>query len=77
MGDNCIGDAIDFLIKFKGEERKVNNKTVEYNLQLQGHNASGFDTWIVLKNFPCDKNIFDFIKNRKGIISLKTLNGYI
>ena len=25
-GDNCINDALDHIIKFKGEERKVNNK---------------------------------------------------
>ena len=34
-GDNCVGNAIGFLLKFKGEERKVNNKIVEFNLQLK------------------------------------------
>ena len=47
-GDNCIGDVLDFLKKFKGEERKIKNKIVEYNLQLHAHNGSGFDTWIIL-----------------------------
>ena len=76
-GDNCIGNALDFLLKFKGEERKVKNKIVEYNLQLHAHNGSGFDTWIILNNLPCGKHIVDIIRNGKGIISLKFFNGYI
>ena len=31
--DNCINKALDFCLKLKGEERKVQNKTVEYNLK--------------------------------------------
>ena len=34
IGDNSVGNALHFLLKFKGEERKVKNKIVEYNLQL-------------------------------------------
>ena len=71
-GDNCINNALDYLLKFKGEERKVNNKIVEYNLQLHAHNGSGFDTWIILNNLPCDRHIVgDIIKNGKSIIELK------
>ena len=76
-GDNCIGNALDFCLKFKGEERKVKNKIVEYNLQMHAHNGSGFDTWIVLNNLPYDKHIVNIIKNGKGIISLRVFNGYI
>ena len=76
-GDNCIGNALDFLLKLRGEEREVKNKIVEYNLQMHAHNGSGFDTWIILNNLPCDKHIVDIIKNGKGIISLKTFNGNI
>ena len=62
----------------KGEERKVKNKIVEYNLQLHAHNGSGFDTGIKLNNLPCDKHIVgDVIKNGKGIFSLKVFKGYI
>ena len=76
-GDNCVSIALDFLFKFKGEESKnINNKNVEYNLQLHAHNGSGFDTWIILNNLPCDKRILDIIKNEKSIISLKVINGY-
>ena len=78
-GDNCVEKALDFCLKLKGEERKtVNNKVVEYNLQMHAHNGSGFDTWIILNNLPCNKHIVgDIIKNGKGIISLKVFNGYI
>ena len=77
-GDDCIDKALDYLLKLKGEERKVNNKIVEYNLQLHAHNGSGFDTWIILNNLRCDKHIVgDIIKNGKGIIELKVFNGYI
>ena len=78
-GDGCIEKALDFCLKLKGEERKtVNNKIVEYNLQLHAHNGSGFDTWILLNNLPCDRHIVgDIIKNGKGIFELKVFNGYI
>ena len=78
MGDGCINNALDYLLKFKGEERKVNNKIVEYNLQMHAHNGSGFDTWIILNNLRCDKNIVgNIIKNGKGIIEMKIFNGLI
>ena len=60
-GDNCISNALDFCLKLKGEERKVKNKFVEYNLQMHAHNGSGFDTWIILNNLPCDKHIVNII----------------
>ena len=74
-GDNCVEKALDFCLNFKGEERKVKNKIVEYNLQLHAHNGSGFDTWIVSNKFPCDKHIVVIINNGKGIIELKVFNG--
>ena len=78
-GDGCVNNTLDYLLKFKGEERKtVNNKIVEYNLQLHGHNGSGFDTWIILNNLPCDRHVVGaIIKNGKSIIELKVFNGYI
>ena len=76
-GDNCVGNALDFLLKFEGEERKVNDKIVEYNLQLHAHIGSGFDTWMILNNLLCDKHICDIIINGKSIKSLSVFNGYI
>ena len=78
MGDDCINNAFDYLLKLKGEERKVKNKIVEYNLQMHAHKGSGFDTWIILNNLPCDRHIVgDIIKNGKGIIEMKVFNGLI
>ena len=76
-GDNCVSNALDILLKLKGEERNVRNKVFEYNLQLHAHNGSGFDTWIILNNLPCDKHFVDFNKIGKDIISLRVFNGYI
>ena len=76
-GDNCINDALDYCLKLKGEGRKVKNKIVEFNLQMHAHNGSGFDTWIILNNLPCDKHIVDIIKNGKSVIELKVFNGLI
>ena len=76
IGDNCIGNVLDLLLKFKGE-KKVINKIVEYNLKLHAHNSRCFDTWIILNNLPCDKQFVDFIKNGKDIISLERFNYYI
>ena len=76
-GDNCVEKVLDFCLKLKGEEFKIRNKVVEKNLQLHAHNGSGFDTWIILNNLPCDKNIVDIIKNGKSIISSRVFNGSI
>ena len=77
-GGNCINKALDYLFNLKVEERKVNIKIVEYNLQMHAHNGSSFDSWIILNNLPCDRHIVgNIIKNGKGIISLKIFNGKI
>ena len=76
--DNCAEKALDFCLKLKGEEYKdKKGKFLECNLQLYAHNGSGFDTWIILNNLPCDKIIVNIIKNGKGILQLKIFNGYI
>ena len=78
VGDNCVEKALDLCLKLKREEYKdKKGKVLEYNLQLHAHNGSGFDTWIVLYNLPCDKRIVNIIKNGKGLIELKVFNGYI
>ena len=78
-GDNCVEKALDFCLKLKGEERRTspNNKIVEHNLQLHVHNGSGFDTWFILNNLPCDRHIVDIIKNGKGIIPLIVFDAFI
>ena len=76
-GDNCVEKALDFCLKLKGQEYKdKKGKVSEYKLQLHAHDGSGFDTWIVLNNLPCDKRFVNVMKNGKGIIELKVFNGY-
>ena len=75
-GDDCIKKALCFLLKFKGEERRVENEIVEYNLQLHAPNGSGFDTSIILNNLPC-VHIVDNIKSGKGTLFMRVFNGYI
>ena len=77
MGDECIDKVLDYCLKLRRDEKKLNNRVISYNLQLHAHNGSGFDTWIILNNLRCDRHIVDIIKNGKGIISLKIFNGYI
>ena len=50
---------------------------VENNSEVHAHNGSGFDTWIIINNLPCDKKIVEFFKKGKDIISLRVFNGYI
>ena len=77
-GDNCVDKAVDFCLKLKGEKLKdKKSKVLEYNLQLHAHNVSGFDTWIVLNDLPCNKRIVDIIKNGRGITSLRAFDRYI
>ena len=60
-GDSCIGNAVDFCLKLKGQEQQLKNKIGEYNFQLHAHNGSGFDTRIILNFLPCDKHFVDII----------------
>ena len=75
-GDNCVEKALDFCLKLKREDYKdKKGKVSKYNVQLHANNGSGFDTWIVLNNLPCDERIVNIIKNGKIIFELKKLNG--
>ena len=76
-GDNCINNALDYSLKLKGDEVKLKNEIVGYNLQMHAHIGSSFDTSIILKNLRCDKHIVDITKNGKGVISMKVFNGLI
>ena len=51
-GTDCINEMLDHVLSFKGEAKKVNNKIVEYNLYLLGHNGSRFGSYVVLNSVP-------------------------
>ena len=75
--EKFITEMIDYLLKVKGEEGKLGNKVVEYNLELNAHNGCGFDTWIVSNNFLCERSIVNMKKHARGVISINVFNGYI
>ena len=76
-GTDCINEMLDHVLSFKGEPTKVKNKIVEYNLYLIAHNGSGFDSYVVLNNLAQWRSVVKLIKNGRGIVSLKTFNGYV
>ena len=67
---------LDYVLQFKGEPKRINNKIVKYNLYLIAHKGSGFDSYIVLNNLP-QWRTFKLIKNGSGIVSLKIFKGYV
>ena len=67
---------LDYVLQYKGEPKRINNKIVKYNLYLIAHKGSGFDSYVVLNNLPQWRTV-KLIKNGSGIVSLKMLNGYV
>ena len=74
--ENCITRKMDGLLKMKGEERKVSYKNLYYNSQIHAKNENGFDTRLVSSSLPRDRRLVDILKNGKGTISWKKINGY-
>ena len=68
---------LDHVLAFKGETKKVRNKSVEKNLSLIAHNGSGFDSYVVINNLPQWRSVAKLIQNGAGIISLEIFNGYV
>ena len=72
-GSDCIHEMLDHVLSFKRENKKVNNKDIEHNLYLMAHNGSGFDSYVVFKNFPQRRSVAKLMKIGAGIISLVDL----
>ena len=68
---------LDYVLQFKVEPKRINNKIVKYNLYLIAHKGSGFDCYVVLNNLPQWRTVVSLIKNGLGIVSLKIFNGYV
>ena len=66
---------LDYVLQFKGEAQKVNNKIVKYNLYLFAHKDQDFI--VVLNNLLQWRTVVSLIKNGLGIVSLKIFNGYV
>ena len=73
--DNII-KMLDDVLQFKGEPKRLNTKSVKYNLYLIAHKGSGFDSYVVLNNLPQWRTVVSLIKKGSGIVSLKIFNGY-
>ena len=71
-----INKMLDYVLQYKGEPKRMNNKVVKYNLYLIAHKGSGFDSYVVLNNLPLWRTV-NLIKNGSGIVSLKIFNGYV
>ena len=76
-GLDNINKMLDYVLQFKGEAKRINNKIVKYNLYLIDHKGSGFDSYVVLNNLPQWRTVVSLIKNGSGIVSLKIFNGYV
>ena len=76
-GTNSIYEMLDYVLQFKGEAKKFNNKIVKYNLYLFSHKGSGFDSYVVLNNPPHWRTVVNLIKNGSLIVSLRIFNGYV
>ena len=75
-GLDNINKMLDYVLQYKGEPKRINNKIVKYNLYLLAHKGSGFDSYVVLNNLPQWRTV-KLIKNGSGIVSLKIFNGYV
>ena len=67
---------LDYVLQYKGEPKRINNKLVKYNLYLIAHKGSRFDSYVVLNNLPQWRTV-KLNKNGSGIVSLKIFNGYV
>ena len=75
-GLDNINKMLDYVLQYKGEPKRINNKIVEYNLYLIAHKGSGFDSYVVLNNPPQWRTV-ELNKSGSGIVSLRIFNGYI
>ena len=76
-GLDNINKMLDYVLQFKGEPQRINNKIVKYNLYLIAHKGSGFDSYVVLNNLPQWRTVVILIKNGSGIVTPKIINGYV
>ena len=59
---------LDYVLEFKGEAKKNNNKFVKENSHLIAQNGSGFDTTFALNKLPQWRTVVSSMKNGAGIV---------
>ena len=47
---NDFNEMLYYILQFKGEAKRINNKNGNYNLYLLAHKGSGFDSYVVSKS---------------------------
>ena len=75
-GTDKINEMLDHVLQFKGEAKKVINKTFNYNLYVLAH-ASCFASFVVLNNSPLGRTVVSLIKNGSDVVSFKISNSYV
>ena len=66
--------CLDWLVTLKREPRKVKIRTFEFESHSTAHNGSAFDRYVVLNSLSNWHRKVNYVKNGKGIISLKIFN---
>ena len=51
-GSDNINKMLDYVLQFKGEPKRMNNKIVKSILYLIAHKGKGFESYVVLNNLP-------------------------
>ena len=68
---------LGYVLQFKREAKRFDNKLVENNLYLIAHNGARFDSHVVSKNLPQWRTIVNIKKNVAGFVSPKIFNAII
>ena len=76
-GLDNINKLLDYVLQYKGEPKRIDNRIFKYNLYLIAHKGSGFDSYVVLNNLPQWRTVVSLIKNGSGIVSLRIFNDYV
>ena len=76
-GLDIFKEILDYILQFKGEAKRIKNKTVKYSLHLRALKRIGFDSYVVLNNLPQWRTVVNLIKNGAGVVSSETFNGYV
>ena len=80
---NPVLEMIDYVIHiYEVKPKYVINKygkqvLSSYNYQMVGHNASGFDNYIVLNSLPKSYKSIKLIKTSRGLIKLSFKTGSV
>ena len=76
-GTDNINERLDYVLQFKGEPKRVYNKTVKSVLYLLAHKGSSFNKYVVLNNPLQKRTVGNLFKNGSGIVSFTIFIGHV